>query len=414
MTTTATPATAATAPLRREGAGRFPNFRELLWPKSGAANEIPALDGLRGVAVLLVLTVHACFELRRQTSDGRLRSLLDATSVLWGFGGTGVHLFFVLSGFLLITPFARAALGMGASPSVRRFYARRALRILPAYWASLAILVFCFSPVYLVTRPCDLLLHVALLHNWSEGTLHSIDGPYWTLAFEWQFYLMLPLIGAVAARAVRGRRFSVPALIAVLLLGSGTAVSVAKVLLRRALPAVADHLCLLDAVGFLSVFGAGMVAGFVYQLAARSAGPGIATRRAFRAGALAGVGLLGLHTALAGANAPLHRFDYLFFGAFAGVCYAAILLGVLGGYASWAKVLSRPSIRFVGFISYSLYLWHYPVYQYLVIPIAARHGRGITAVLLTGAGSLLIVLPLGYLSYQFTERPFLRARRVCE
>ncbi len=57
------------------------------------------------------------------------------------YGRTGVHLFFVLSGFLLFLPYARWLFGMGQRPSAQLFYKRRVLRIGPAYWACLAILL---------------------------------------------------------------------------------------------------------------------------------------------------------------------------------------------------------------------------------------------------------------------------------
>ncbi len=62
-------------------------------------------------------------------------------SVPWNYAQTGVHLFFVLSGFLLFLPYARAMLQDRPLPTARRFYQRRALRILPAYWVCMIALV---------------------------------------------------------------------------------------------------------------------------------------------------------------------------------------------------------------------------------------------------------------------------------
>lgn len=386
-----------------------------LWPTSGAINEISSLDGLRGVAVLLVLIVHCCYELARQTSDSNLRSLLQRTGSLWGFGGTGVHLFFVLSGFLLFLPFARAALGMGNQPATKNFYARRAIRILPAYWASLVILVALFSNEYLRRSEWrNLVLHITLLHNWSDAIIKSIDGPYWTLAIESQFYLLLPIIALPLIWAFRRRRFTLAILVGLSLLGAGTFVSVLKIVVRRALPLAAPHLTILDTFGFLTVFATGMACSFVYHLAKRSDDPDFVAslRRCSQLLGVGGLGLLGGHTMLVAAAIPLARVDYFFFNLIAGVGYAGILLGVLLGWPSWAALLSQPWIRFVGCISYSVYLWHYPLYEKVIIPFAAKHGSGLWPAVLAVVGTIALVFPVSYLSYQLIERPFIRARQA--
>ena len=85
-------------------------------------------------------------------------------------------------------------------PSARKFYIRRALRVIPAYWISIVVLVLVFEHEFLQTSQLkNLVLHLAMLHNWSTVTRESIDGPYWSLAVEWQFYLVLPLIAALLA-----------------------------------------------------------------------------------------------------------------------------------------------------------------------------------------------------------------------
>ena len=115
-------------------------------------------------------------------------------SAFFSVGRTGVTLFFVLSGFLLFLPYTQALLFEKDLPQPKIYYIRRILRIFPAYFFSLFILVMFTKPYFI--QP----------HNWKQlvpfltftmGYYNSsglINGPYWTLAVEFQYYLILPLI----------------------------------------------------------------------------------------------------------------------------------------------------------------------------------------------------------------------------
>src|SRR5690242_20063157 len=98
--------------------------------------EIRALDGLRALAAFSIVGFHALLFLQFEYTP-----LSRAVNHGWYYLSTGVHLFFVLSGFLLFLPYVRALLDGERLPSARRFYQRRALRILPAYWVCLTIMV---------------------------------------------------------------------------------------------------------------------------------------------------------------------------------------------------------------------------------------------------------------------------------
>jgi peptidoglycan/LPS O-acetylase OafA/YrhL len=104
-------------------------------------NSILALDGFRAIAILLVMGYHI-----QQKNPGFINKSHHPTiSALWAFGTSGVNLFFILSGFLLFMPYARALLFQARWPSIRQFYLRRALRILPAYYLALAVDVVVFQ-----------------------------------------------------------------------------------------------------------------------------------------------------------------------------------------------------------------------------------------------------------------------------
>ena len=110
-------------------------------------------------------------------------------------------------GILLLPPYARALLSGQPLPRALRFYQRRALRILPAYWVCLTLLVLLVpwtfgGPTFLG----DVLSHVVLLHDDFPPFNRDIEGPFWTLAVEAQFYVALPLLTGVLQRVMGASR----------------------------------------------------------------------------------------------------------------------------------------------------------------------------------------------------------------
>ena len=174
------------------------------------------IDVLRGVAILLVVVYHAgplSWRLAPYRADGWIE--WPALGVLgWlavpflHFGFSGVHCFFVLSGFCIHLRGARAAVrGEAAVPSLRKFFLRRFWRIYPPYWC--ALVIFAVAPH--VARALgmqtqapppgmgDVALHAVMLHTMSVATFFSINPAFWSLATEEQFYLGYPML----ARAMR-------------------------------------------------------------------------------------------------------------------------------------------------------------------------------------------------------------------
>jgi peptidoglycan/LPS O-acetylase OafA/YrhL len=177
---------------------------------------VKSLDGLRGVAVLMVLVMHAALA----TPTGG-RDVLDvhALSVL-RYGGLGVDCFFVLSGFL-ITGILLAARGSAAPGRVFGvFYARRALRIFPIYYLYLAVLALTVVDSVQEVRELTSLATYTQNFFWlsHRSTMWALVGHLWSLAIEEHFYLVwpfvvllaplrrLPLIIAVSVACVIGLR----------------------------------------------------------------------------------------------------------------------------------------------------------------------------------------------------------------
>src|SRR5262249_33769743 len=129
----------------------------------------------------------------------------------WYILGTGVQLFFTLSGFLLFRPYIAAMFNGKQLPSARRFYWKRALRILPAYWVALAILLYFSWPIAKDPQWLNALTHVLFIHDMFPRYNRDIDGPFWTLAVEAQFYLLMPWIAATVAWVIgHARRGQAP------------------------------------------------------------------------------------------------------------------------------------------------------------------------------------------------------------
>jgi peptidoglycan/LPS O-acetylase OafA/YrhL len=156
------------------------------------SRHLPALDGVRGLAILLVMCSHFFPGTAHNAAERVLRVLLS-------YGASGVDLFFVLSGFL-ITGILYDSLG--DTHYFRKFYARRALRILPLYYGVLAV----YAIVGLVQHRSshgELLSLALYMQNTSliavpifaySGPLTLPLGHFWSLAIEEQFYLVWPLL----------------------------------------------------------------------------------------------------------------------------------------------------------------------------------------------------------------------------
>lgn len=173
---------ASTAPLERRTSAdpRFPNF-----------------NGLRAMAALAVVTTHLA-----DTGGANAPNILG---VFFARMDGGVAIFFVISGILLYRPFARAHLLDDPRPQLVPYLWRRGLRIYPAYWLAMTVVVYVLGVTQIPSLK-NFLLDYSLLHIYSP---HQPDvfAPLvqsWTLATEVAFYLFLPVWSWVMVRVVRG------------------------------------------------------------------------------------------------------------------------------------------------------------------------------------------------------------------
>lgn len=371
-------------------------FWRWLWPESGAISPIPALDSLRGIAVLLTIVFHSWYQLPGTVAKGK-----TPYDYPLFFGRTGVHLFFVLSGFLLFLPYAKWILKKAPRPSAILFYKRRILRVGPAYWVSLLILM-ALGP-YSVAALVDFVAHVFFAANAHYKTVFSINGVYWTMAIEVQFYLILPLL----ALALKWLTATIGSLAGFILLDcAALLVSVASIKIEDTstfghIPVVSTLLLgETSLTAWIAIFAMGVTIAALYtSLKDRES-------RMLRLGGsiLVSVSLvLGLGLAFA----PIRQSVVKHIGF--GVVYGLLLFGVLVASNGVRKLFEWRVLRFIGLISYSVYIWHLVVIEkidhFLPQTPLATH---ILARLVVGG---LLSIVVAYVSYQLVERPFIKARR---
>lgn len=386
----------------------------LLKPMDNGPQEIRALDGLRAVAALSIVVFHTMLFLQLEYQPWS-----QAINHGWYYLSTGVNLFFVLSGFLLFLPYVRAMLDGERLPAAGRFYRRRALRILPAYWVCLAIMVG--LKVFVRQTPLslgDVVAHLVLIHDSFPEFNRDYNGPFWTMAVEAQFYLLMPLMALLVARVSGGRRS--PWRIAggiTLLIGLALMVRLAGALVMGtlspadAIAASPAGIILLATMGmqgkYLEVFAVGMFCALLYVVTVERRL--LSTTQLRRVGLLA-LGIAGVCIALAIPQvdlaglmvAPGARWglDVVGYPLLVGVGYGGLMLAILWG-GQWIRLpFEFAPMRMIGLFSYSLYLWHLPIIH-ADVPVFA----GVPLVVV-----LLSVFLVSYLSYQLVERPFLRRR----
>jgi peptidoglycan/LPS O-acetylase OafA/YrhL len=348
----------------------------------------PALDGIRGLAMVLVLVFH-------------LGVIVwpDARTWLVRNGYVGVDLFFVLSGFL-ITSLLLGELDHRGRIDVRGFLWRRVVRLVPALLVVLAVGLVAALAGYGPRTAGELLAidatTLTLITNWFFPE-HFIPemGQVWSIAVEGQFYLVWSLVVAAVVAGVRRRPREV-------LLGLATLGIVAVAVTRAVRFEAGDNqfLLYLQTPSRLDGPLVGAVAGVTY------ASGWLDRVRPRAATAMTVLGLAGIGTAALVLDPYV---DALFVGGFTLVALlgAMVVTGaVLLPAGRLTRVLSARPLVTAGTVSYSVFLWHVPLFVVIerdldALPLGLQLALGLT-------GSLA----LGTLSHRYVERPLIhRARR---
>ncbi|HEV7524921.1 MAG TPA: acyltransferase [Acidimicrobiia bacterium] len=352
---------------------------------AGSADErfarVPALDGIRALAIAAVLAFHNySFEGFRH----------------WGGGFLGVDVFFVLSGFLITTLLLREQHGSGRI-DLRRFWTRRARRLLPAVCVLILleaiVAQFVLDPVSARSLRGDGIGTLFYFENWRLAVGSATTASHtWSLAVEEQWYLVWPLL-----------------LVGLLYLARGRA-------------RIASYF-----VGLLAVASA-VECAVLYR--------GDGTRAYFGTDTRAQALLIGALLALVLLRRPRGHSRLVQFGGWGGAAFLVWIFATLKGPADWiysggffavavasalviaavthsedaplARILSLRPLVAVGIVSYGLYLYHLPIFLWLTPSSTNLDGLQLLS-LRIGVTSIIAVA-----SYHLVEKRFMRRRSPAE
>lgn len=346
---------------------------------------ITGLDGIRAIAVIMVLAYHLKLALFKS-------------------GFLGVTVFFVLSGYL-ITGILISEVEEEGTIDLKNFWLRRIRRLVPAVMSMAVVIIFVSAVVnrIIFTKGCkDFLASVLGFNNWwqifnkvSYFEAAGVTSPFthcWSLAIETQFYLIYPLILLGIYKLVKSR-------------GEGRAkrgLLFAGVTLLLALISVILMIVLFDPQqdasrvyygtdtrAFSLLFGALLAILWEYRMVPRRLSASVN----MVLGSVSFAVLLVMTIAINGSSNFWYRG-----GQFFGTILTVLMVYAVSGRKTWlSRFLSNPVLKWIGDRSYSIYLWHYTII--LLISKGIKASWGITLI------EIVLSVVLAELSYRFIETP---------
>jgi peptidoglycan/LPS O-acetylase OafA/YrhL len=370
------------------------NISERIHPSTSKEKELKnkniqhiiSLDGLRGIAVILVFLEHVTGNIFPENS---WINFGDAH-----MGRSGVYLFFILSSFLLTRQLLRPNIALNSFSFWLNYASRRILRIYPLY--ILVLLCYLVFPSFQFDFS-DFIQHILLL----EGRNH-----FWSIPVEVKYYLLLPLI-AFLFHFILGKNLKVAVLILVglILITSLTQEAiVSQFVLEPRLSIVPN----------LSIFLLGSLAAILH---AKILELNFAQKRVFRQVMEASAWLSGFMLFLSfrtvlsqavwmgifGSAMPSFETGHWFYGVQAGF-WTIFMISHIHGQGWMSRLLSLAPLRFAGMISFGIYLWHIAVMGYLKTHLDFL--PELIQTLAIAVGTILISIA----TYRCIERPFMRIK----
>lgn len=346
---------------------------------------ITGLDGIRAIAVIMVLSYHLKLSLFKS-------------------GFLGVTVFFVLSGYL-ITGILISEVEEEGTIDLKNFWLRRIRRLVPAVMSMAVVIIFVSAVVnrIIFTKGCkDFLASVLGFNNWwqifnkvSYFEAAGVPSPFthcWSLAIETQFYLIYPLIllgiyklakSRGAGRAKRGLLFAGVTLLLALI-----SVILMIVLFDPQQDASRVYYGT-DTRAFSLLFGALLAILWEYWMVPRRLSASVN----MVLGSVSFAALLVMTIAINGSSNFWYRG-----GQFLGTILTVLMVYAVSGRKTWlSRFLSNPVLKWIGDRSYSIYLWHYPII--LLISKGIKASWWITLI------EIVLSVVLAELSYRFIETP---------
>lgn len=361
---------------------------------------VPELDALRFFAFLSVFCFHVPPGSLLEWRPGIARTAVTA-------GSLGVDLFFALSAFLITKLLLQEREAKGHL-DVKSFYIRRLLRIWPLYYFFLGIAyvlsltggIFAVMPAYLLTLLVFLGNYGIMQAFGNPARWHAnlLVGPLWSVSVEEQFYLLWPLVLRKLSR-----RGVVVAAIAMIVLTSLDRVRAIE------LGYLGFPFPIVTRLFYLDSFAVGILLA-VLPLPARIANPGLYHRIGLAAAGIA-AWFIAVHYGDYLSPAPTLLQTMLSYPAVA-IGSGAFLLAALGAGSAGARFMVNERLRYLGKISYGLYVYHglaIVIAQLLILPAVTMWPSWIArAIYVAAAFSTTVILAAA--SYRWLESPFLRLK----
>jgi peptidoglycan/LPS O-acetylase OafA/YrhL len=306
---------------------------------------IPVIDGLRFLAIAMVVSYHVSGYIFDRSTSIAIASSVDSSANVFAFGHQGVQLFFVISGFILAMPFMRPSFGLTTKTiPLTQYFWRRVTRLEPPYVFSTLVLFVLLTTVVgthrLNSLVAPLVASLFYVNNLVyPGEFPRINAVTWSLEIEIQFYLLAPFLvwGVCSLKNAAARRAMVLVLIALAAMASWGLETV-------------WHVQTLTLVQFVQYFLAGILLCDIYLLDLER------LRRLDRTPvALAGVLLLWLITGVEHAQTPHLALKIL---------SPFLILGfylIVFGNRAWHRLFSLNVLTLIGGMCYTISLWHYAV-----------------------------------------------------
>ena len=367
----------------------------------------PGFDGLRAVAAALIVVHHAGF------ASGV--TLNRWWGVFTGRMDIGVSIFFVISGFLLYRPFVVTQLTDRPAPDTKSFYWRRFLRIFPAYWAALVVMLLIGGII--VRGPVGFFFSATLLHSYNTNRAISGITQSWSLAAEIAFYAVLPVLVALSARWLRGASIAQRATRLLTLTVAVYGLSLVwRIVVHEWDPtwesitpqwflSVMDQFALGMALAVISVWG-------THNRAVHDLNERVGTRTALWWGAA--VAMFWFTATQLDLAIGLERSDFLretirqgLYGLI-GFALVAPLALAPESRERVRKLLDNRVLAYLGVLSYGIYLWHqffiYWIPRWFDWPLFSGHFIPLVV------GAFVLSAGVAHLSYRLVEQPANRLR----
>lgn len=379
---------------------------------TSTGNYFDPLTGLRGLAAIAVLFYHV-FVVLVPVSGSEHWFANHVILPMGASGFLGVQLFFVLSGFLLSFYFLSAH-KKGGKPSYLHFMKNRCLRVLPSFYFQLVALSLMYYLLSVKTIDLrNLTLHALMLHNLDYRISGSINGVFWTLPIEWNFYYIMPFFAVLLTKKRWIWLFCGAVILGLscrYILGEYVIPEGSNIFFRIGL--------LTQVFSIPEYFVFGMVMAYLrYNLTPESK-----YLRYGDAVMILGAVAFCWSVNLVNWNTYWTTSQHYIWNSIAPLALAIFVLGAsLNGWLA-RKIFANRLMLVFGILSYGLYLWHVIVIELIkghlfkgvnLLPYLSRfNDTQVTKLLVTSAIVLSLTLVIAYLNYRFIEKPFLALKYV--